>query len=90
MENKILASKLQQANQDFVVTGQINTVETKEIASKQDLSTPTATTCARAVQVDKTKLSAAGPEVILDTLLLIILTCWTWRPSGSFMFVINS
>lgn len=74
MENKILVAKLQQANQDSVVTDHSNAVETKEIASKQDFTTATATTCAREIQVDETKLSAAGPEVILDDLLLIFLT----------------
>ncbi|XP_038892704.1 WPP domain-interacting tail-anchored protein 1-like isoform X2 [Benincasa hispida] len=62
MENKILAAKLQQANQDSVVNDQSNTVETKEIASKQDFSTATATSCPSEIEVDETKLSAAGSK----------------------------
>lgn len=73
MENKILAAKLQQANQDSVVKDHSNTVETKEIASKQDFTTASATTCSREIQEDQTKLSATGSEVILDDLWLIFL-----------------
>lgn len=68
MENKILAAKLQQANQDSVVKDHSNTIETKEIASKQDFTTASATTCSREIQEDQTKLSATGSEVILDDL----------------------
>lgn len=62
MENKILAAKLQQANQDSVVKDHSNTIETKEIASKQDFTTASATTCSREIQEDQTKLSATGSE----------------------------
>lgn len=67
MENKILAAKLKQANQDSVVTDHCNTVRTKEIAPEQDstAAAATTTTCAREIQVDDTQLSAAGPEVTL-------------------------
>ena len=71
MENKLLTTKLQQANQDSVVTDHSNAVETKGTASKQDFSTATATTttCAREIEVDETMFSAAGREVIFVDLL---------------------
>ncbi|KAG7036776.1 WPP domain-interacting tail-anchored protein 1 [Cucurbita argyrosperma subsp. argyrosperma] len=64
MENKLLTTKLQQANEDSIVTDHSNAVETKETASKQDFSTATATTttCAREIEVDETMFSAAGRE----------------------------
>ena len=65
MENKILGAKLQQKNQDSVVSDQSNTVETKEIASKQDITTAMTTACPKEIQVDQTKLTAASSEVIL-------------------------
>ncbi|XP_008455571.2 WPP domain-interacting tail-anchored protein 2-like isoform X3 [Cucumis melo] len=66
MENKILGAKLQQKNQDSVVSDQSNTVETKEIASKQDFTTAMTTACPKEIQVDQTKLTAASSEKTQD------------------------